>query len=376
MGLDERSKGDYQPWNHEEFMADRKVRRMRSAVRKTYAMLLHEMFFCTTRPYLPDDDTELFLLGDCDTLEEWQAMRPEIIGMFEMIEQDGVHLLRHSRVEDDWHRILKKRGSISSARSEAAKARWNKREQPDANAMQTDANDAKEVSKKESKVSEESDPENGQEIDVKARKQIEMICKRTLGVTAEQFPTVWSEVRDWELAESSGWLVREFEQWAAENVGDEFRGKPVSVFLRSLTNPERALQKTAAADSTVVDLVRELVYLTDGAVAFDNKQKAGIAQLIQDGNTPAEITAAFKEYKAKLNFEDQFQMKFAAKTFVETADQLVYTARRKKAEKETEACAVDAARERMEREAAEERERRAAVRKLDEESVEETLTAD
>ena len=50
------SKGIYQPWCHEEFMADRRVRRMSPTAVKTYMMLLHEAYVCSTRPYLPDDE--------------------------------------------------------------------------------------------------------------------------------------------------------------------------------------------------------------------------------------------------------------------------------------------------------------------------------
>ena len=57
---------------------------------KTYMMLLHEAYLCSTRPYLPDDDEELSLMAYCESSEEWASVRGSVLGMFESKVVDGV----------------------------------------------------------------------------------------------------------------------------------------------------------------------------------------------------------------------------------------------------------------------------------------------
>src|SRR5208337_2155017 len=99
----EDEKGKYQPWSHEEFMSDRRVRRMSPLAVKTYMMLLHEAFVCSTRPNLPDDD------------EEWLSVRDEVLGMFGKTIANGKAVLVNKRLCRDWDRLLEIRGIRSEA---------------------------------------------------------------------------------------------------------------------------------------------------------------------------------------------------------------------------------------------------------------------
>lgn len=93
-------KGIYQPWSHEEFMADRKVRRMSTTEAKTYMMLLHEAFICSTRPNLPDDEEELYLMAYCADRREWDSIKDAVLGMFDKIEVDGKIVLSSPYLRD------------------------------------------------------------------------------------------------------------------------------------------------------------------------------------------------------------------------------------------------------------------------------------
>ena len=77
------SKGIYQPWRHEAFMADRKVRKMTPTELKTYMLMLHEAFVCETRPNLPDNEDELEEMALCTDHDEWLSVRGAVLEMFE-----------------------------------------------------------------------------------------------------------------------------------------------------------------------------------------------------------------------------------------------------------------------------------------------------
>src|SRR6185312_7602408 len=122
--LDESSKANYQPWRQEEFNADIRVRKMTSLCRWIYKTLLQEAWVCSTRPYLPADDEQLWMLSDCDSLEQWLENKQIVLKMFEKIEVDGVPLLLHKRIQADWDRLLMKRGVKTQTASSNSYKKW------------------------------------------------------------------------------------------------------------------------------------------------------------------------------------------------------------------------------------------------------------
>jgi uncharacterized protein YdaU (DUF1376 family) len=148
----ENDKPLYQPWNDEEFRGDLWVQRMTPRQRAMYKNLLQQMFFCSSRPRLLDDDDELWLFADAETKEEWLANREIILKKFQA--NDG--LLEHKRVLEDWNRIMNKREELHDKRSAAGRkggqASAKQRRGKEAKASNTPSK-ASEVSKK---VSEES----------------------------------------------------------------------------------------------------------------------------------------------------------------------------------------------------------------------------
>lgn len=376
--LDERSKADYQPWNHEVFNADRRVRRMTPNARKSYVMLLHEAFFCSTRPYLPDNDEELWVMADCNNREEWDDMRQSVLEMFTPFECDGAKLLVHYRVEKDWDRLLNKRGAISLARKRAAEARWGTPMQIDANECNTDATDAKQVSKevKVSQVSKASETlseqldTNGQGEEMKASKVIPDMCRRILGVKAETYPNVWEEVKGLERAYKGSAVINKFEEWALTKKGEQF-ARPVSEFLK-VADGLLAGTFSLSADPAVVVLIDDLVYHARGVITFDDRDRNAIIAQRNDCADP-EILYAFKEFFQKMDKNDAFEVKRAGHKFASTLGQEVRLARRLKAEKAAEQSAADRAREIMVAESVADREARKLAREAEEALVEDVL---
>lgn len=210
-----------------------------------------------------------------------------------------------------------------------------------------------------------------EDTDMKAEKVIPTSCRQILGIKAETYPDVINQIRALAILTSNGQVVQEFEDWARENRGDEFYSKPLSAFLRSRDSINME-SKSAAEDPQVLHLARELAYRSDNTVAFDHKAKAGLAKLLVE-YTVDEVISIFRTDFFPAIQDDPKQLPFAAKNFVEKADQLLYTARRKKAEKEAADAAIEAAKVSMQSVAEEERRRRAEAAERDAALIEDEL---
>ena len=103
----------YQPWSEEEFCADLFVQHMTPLQRWMYRTLLQAAFFCSTRPYLPDDDALLWMLAGCESRQQWEANMEMVRGRFEAVEQRGQRLLVQKRIVADWKRLQDRRRELS-----------------------------------------------------------------------------------------------------------------------------------------------------------------------------------------------------------------------------------------------------------------------
>lgn len=109
------SSPEYICWHENEFMADRAVVRMQPHQRLMYRALCQVARYCETRPYLPDDDNELYILADADSIDQWKANREAILVKFQRVTVDGKPMLAHKRVladaalYDEW--LAQKRGA-------------------------------------------------------------------------------------------------------------------------------------------------------------------------------------------------------------------------------------------------------------------------
>jgi hypothetical protein len=105
-------------WFENDFMADRAVIRMNPHQQLMYRQLCQVARFCETRPYLPDDDSELYLLANADSLDHWKANREAILVKFNRVTIGGVALLAQKRVltdHDKYDRFLESRSKAGKA---------------------------------------------------------------------------------------------------------------------------------------------------------------------------------------------------------------------------------------------------------------------
>lgn len=377
--LDESSKANYQPWRQEEFSADIRVRKMTSLCRWIYKTLLQEAWVCSTRPYLPADDEQLWMLSDCDSLEQWLENKSVVLRMFEQIEVGGVSLLLHKRIQADWDHLVEIREAKSGAGRKSGEKRRNKSEHmlnicsSPVEQNRTDVEQVKESKSKEKeklKESESTEPaeDGGQENEpMKATKQIPILCQTILGVSSRLYPEQVSMIQLLEAEHKGSAVINAFTEWALEHRYDELRN-PVSEFLKEAEDLLGGrIASKPAKDPEITNLARELTYISGGVVHFTDKHKVRLVDQIADGFTPAEIIAAFREV---FEAADKDAVKYIAKNFVETADQIVYASRKRKLDDEKQSNFLAQESARLEREAAEERERR---RNLPENQIEETL---
>ena len=117
MVLDERSKPNYQPWREEAFKSDLKVWKMTHLQRWMYRSLLQHAFVCTQRPRLPNDDEELWMMADCESIEQWNDNKSMILKMFDVVTVEDKEVLSHPRLEEDWTNLQ----SIREKRVEAGR---------------------------------------------------------------------------------------------------------------------------------------------------------------------------------------------------------------------------------------------------------------
>ncbi len=215
--------------------------------------------------------------------------------------------------------------------------------------------------------------EDGQEEDMKAEKAIPVSCMEILGERAETYSDVIEQIKSRARATSNGQVLREFEEWAVENQGDDFRGKPLSAWLRSYTSG-RIEQKQATENPMVKTIGREIAYRSCNQMVLEPKHKAALVPIIEeDSYTFEEVLGAYSEFFQKMDKDNPKNIQYAANNFVAQAADLLYSVRRKATEKQAEQAAVAATAERMQLEAEQDRQKRLEAREREQELVEEEL---
>ena len=291
-------------------MSDPRVRRMSPVAAKTYMMLLHEAFVCSTRPNLPDDDDELELLAWCADREEWLAVRETVLKMFTPEEIDGRRVLTNNRLTKDWSHLQE----IREARSEAGKKGGL-------------AKAGKSLPSKE--VTEE------QETEMKTELQYEILVQSLFHKKANLRGWNGEQLKRLEVIHKPSSVIRAFGEWAKVNRDNPDIQDPVRSFVMEaddLLAGESPVQ-SVAKDPGVVALVRELAYLSDGQVAFEDKHKARLAEVLSEFDAE-DIKAAFRAWSMYQDFTDPKVQKWGAGEFVQKVDQIVSAAHRKRQEAE------------------------------------------
>jgi uncharacterized protein YdaU (DUF1376 family) len=385
--LDERSKAMYQPWDQEQFNADIRVRKMTSMQRWVYKTLLQEAFVCSCRPDLPDDDEVLWMLADCEDLEDWLVYKPAVIKMFEKEEVDGKKILFHRRLRKDWDRLLAKREAKSEGGRKAAEAKRSKKEQPVSTTQQnvaerstteensvistkgSEVSEVSEVKRSEEKEEIPAEPifEEDEDTDMNPVREIPRISQRILGIEPRVWPSETTRLKELTALHGGTAVTNKFQEWAEDHVGEV--GKPVQEFLL-VASAMLTDTFTPAVSKAATGIVRELAYLSGGKVAFDERQKAKIGKALTEFQE-MDVVAAFRNFIEGLKTDQDWA--FAAKNFSEKADQLAFTAEKERTKRASDQVATDHAREILEAEAEKERLARKARREAENAEVEDSL---
>ncbi len=97
----------YQFWRECDFWADECVSRgMTFMQRHLYRALLQAAFYCSTRPYLPINDDELWKLADAGDRDNWVKNKDAILVKFQETEVKGVKVFSHRRLLRDWIKLI------------------------------------------------------------------------------------------------------------------------------------------------------------------------------------------------------------------------------------------------------------------------------
>jgi uncharacterized protein YdaU (DUF1376 family) len=91
----------YVMWHEKDFAADTYVSRvMRPLDRHFYRALIIASCFNSERPFLPNDDAQLWILADAESLHQWLSHKDVVMHKFTLT-QDGEHW-QHKRILADW----------------------------------------------------------------------------------------------------------------------------------------------------------------------------------------------------------------------------------------------------------------------------------
>lgn len=362
-------KGKYQPWSHEEFMADRKVRRMSPLAAKTYMMLLHEAFVCETRPNLPDDDNELYYMAYCTDRAEWESVKDVVLDMFRKETVDGRDVLVNKRLVSDWSRLRE----IREARSEAGKASAAKRKSTCVEQVLTnehkevkEVSNEREVSEEREEILPDSAPSfetDGQENDVKLKDELTKIAAQH-GAKAGGFKTTWDKIKTLGVSHGTGAVATDFAAYMEEFHGDDFPSGAVVAYLDYAEDRLTASSAPAAAlskDPRIAEIMGEIAYLSGDKVIFHGKHLVQLAGLLEDHTVP-ELLSVFKTFVEMKDLEDSYTLKFIAQNYLDGARSLAYSARKRKQEHDKTQAARDAKALQMQEEAESERKKAEAAR--------------
>lgn len=302
-------------WDEQAFVADLDVQRMSVLERWCYRTLLNKAYWCDTRPYLPDNDDELWFLAGCESKEQWLSVKKNVIRKFSRQKNGKKKVLAQKRLVEDWKIFISKLLKLqeNGRLGGLAKAK-----------LEPSVRQKEEVEVKDKDKREVEGKEEG--ADMSFKNNITDKARSILGVRIFAGDQGWDEMNSLKRVHGGARVEEVFEEWAS-SVQDESVQYPLTTFLRVA---DGLIAGRSHKASTVKPLILELSFMSDGAVTFNQKQSMEIARLAET-YTVDEIKAAFREFVDGL---DEFTTKFAAKDFSEKAEQLIYTQRKRKEQTE------------------------------------------
>ena len=211
----------------------------------------------------------------------------------------------------------------------------------------------------------------GQEDEMKADKQIAIVCEQVFGIRANLRGRNLERIKGLELIHKGTAVMRAFGDWAQANKDNPDIKDPVFSFLceaEDILSGGTVSQK-AAFDPKVSNLTDELVYQSGSVIGFDDRAKARLV-LVQEKYTDEEITAVFKEWFSSLDTSNPKNVSFGGKNFAEIASQHCYALHRSREEKAAEGLARQKAVERLQEAANAERQESERKRQAEAEAAE------
>jgi hypothetical protein len=192
---------------------------------------------------------------------------------------------------------------------------------------------------------------------MRAKKEIPAICEAVLGKLPERAQWTWAALADLEKSHKSSIIIADFREWATENAGDDFPRGILKSYLDVASSRLSSVSGSSVAsakDPEVVSLARELSYLSGGVVAFLDKQRIRLADVLKEFSA-VEITSAFKTWLDDQDLSDPKNVSFLPGKFVQIVDGLCYSAKRRKQEADQALITRNAQATRLQQEAEAER---------------------
>lgn len=372
----------YMQWYEDDFKSSEGVDEMAPLARLMYRQLLAKAWVAKEAPYLPTDRDRLFRLSDCPDEASWERYSGEVLAMFEKT-KDRKKLFHPRQLLDYAAQIVRisantingKKGGRPHKPKETKDITETQIE-PDANPTETQPE-----LESESKPTPETKPESqakigysetyfdGQEDLMKTERQIDFMTQNSFGKKAYFRGRNGEDLKVLILRHKGSSVERAYAEWCLLNRDNPDIHDPVAVFLEAADEYLSSETPLAAAarDPEVVSLARELSYVSSGLVAFQDKQRARLAEVLKEFSA-AEIKQAFSGWIGDQDLSDPKNVSFLAGKFVQIADSLCYTTRRKKQESDDARVQRDLTAVRLQEEAEAERREREVKRKAEEES--------
>lgn len=254
----------YQPWCEDQFNADHNVQKMDSISRWIYRTLLQASFFCSTRPYLPAEDSELWMLAGCDDEKTWKKHKKSVLPMFTEIEKRGRKLLARKRVVEDWQKIEK----IRLRNKQNIQKRWTPKDDTTVLPEKYDRNTAPiQVKLSKDKLREVRESEDMRKENYRVQ------CIR-IGLKADPDNSgSWRDLKDMCEAFGDDAVLEQFERWL---VGKDNIRYPISLFVRDL--PSLMQSPGSKKDDEALDNLAMALYKIGGSV-FSGKSLTALGEL-------------------------------------------------------------------------------------------------
>ena len=360
----------YYKWLWRDWRADRRVQKLNYVSKGLYRSLLDEQW---CEGGLPTSVEDLSDICGCPVevmQENWTALSK----FFEETEPGVLanSKLEKQRTDQDKIRAAKSRGGRASALQKLSKGQHVLTPVEDSLVSVAESHIAEQSrADTEQSISEQEVEDNfvGQENLMKLKTELTKIAAEH-GAKAGGYKTTWDEIRTLGLSYGTGAVATDFAAFMEEYHGDDFPAGAVVSYLRIA--PDRLTASTAPAmvvsnNPQITSLVRELTYLSDGKVTFQGRHKIQLAALLESF-PPEELLSVFKTFIETKDLEDAYTLKYITQNYLDAADGLAYTTRRKKQESDDARVQRDLTAARLQEEAEAERREREAKRKAEEES--------